>query len=55
MNERERSSQQIKKEKKRKNEPSGCGKPLRVREQKVQQARIREKKGDSDEGVPMHL
>ena len=34
VNEKERSGQQMKEEKKRKNEPSGYGEPLRVREQK---------------------
>jgi hypothetical protein len=45
----------MKKEKKRKDEPSGCVEPLRVREQKVRRARIREKKGDSERGSPMYL
>jgi hypothetical protein len=34
VNEKERSGQQMKEEKKRKNVPSGCGEPLRIREQK---------------------
>jgi hypothetical protein len=45
----------MKKEKKRKDEQSGCGEPLRVREQKVRRARIHEIKGDSERESPMYL